>query len=91
MPCALKEHSTYSINMKAVQVLLDEKLLKELDRDAEVKQDGRSAVLRRAAAAYLGRKKRKALRAAYERAYGKSAGQADDFEGWTDEASWREE
>ena len=70
--------------MKAVQVLFDERLLKELDRDAEVRRDGRSAVLRRAASDYLRRKKRKAIRAAYERAYGMGAGRKDDFEGWND-------
>jgi len=87
---AAPDHSTYFINMKAVQVLFDERLLKELDRDAEVRRDGRSAVLRRAASAYLRRKQRTAIRAAYERAYGKTARREDDFEGWTDEASWPE-
>jgi metal-responsive CopG/Arc/MetJ family transcriptional regulator len=76
--------------MKAVQVLLDEKLLKELDRDAEVKRDGRSAVVRRATADYLRRKRRAAIRNAYERAYGKNAPLEDDFDGWTDEARWLE-
>jgi metal-responsive CopG/Arc/MetJ family transcriptional regulator len=76
--------------MKAVQVLFDDQLLKELDRDAEVKRDGRSAVLRRAAAAYLRRKRRADIRRAYERAYGSGAVQDDDFQGWADEASWLE-
>jgi predicted transcriptional regulator len=77
--------------MKAVQILLDDELLKELDRDAEVKRDGRSAVMRRAAAEYLRRKRRKGIREAYEKAYGKTAAREDDFEGWSREASWREE
>ena len=41
--------------MKPVQVLFDELLLKRLDADEEVRRDGRSAVLRRAAAEYLRR------------------------------------
>jgi metal-responsive CopG/Arc/MetJ family transcriptional regulator len=77
--------------MKAIQVLFDEKLLRELGRDAEVKRDGRSAVLRRAAAEYLRKKRRTGIRAAYERAYGKSADKRpDDFAGWSEEASWPE-
>jgi metal-responsive CopG/Arc/MetJ family transcriptional regulator len=78
--------------MKAVQVLFDEKLLADLGRDAEVKRDGRSAVLRRAAAEYLRKKRRAGIREAYERAYGPSAGKAsDDFAGWSEEASWPED
>lgn len=78
--------------MKAVQVLLDEKLLRDLGRDAEVKRDGRSAVLRRAAAEYLRKKRREGIRLAYERAYGRDAGKAqDDFAGWTQEGSWPED
>lgn len=78
--------------MKAIQVLFDEKLLRDLGRDAEVKRDGRSAVLRRAAAEYLRKKWRDEIRQAYERTYGPAAdtGQ-DDFTGWTAEASWPED
>ena len=43
--------------MKPIQVLFDEALLRRLDADAEVRKVGRSAVLRRAAAEYL-RKRR---------------------------------
>ena len=39
--------------MKSVQITLDEALLARLDQDDEVKRDGRSAVLRRAADLYL--------------------------------------
>jgi metal-responsive CopG/Arc/MetJ family transcriptional regulator len=78
--------------MKAIQVMFDERLLRELGRDAEVKRDGRSAVLRRAAADYLRRKRREGIRQAYERAYGPTAGKtADDFAGWSKEASWPED
>ena len=73
-------------------MLLDEKLLRDLGRDEEVKRDGRSAVLRRAAAEYLRKKRRDGIRRAYERAYGPGAGKVrDDFAGWTEEASWPED
>jgi metal-responsive CopG/Arc/MetJ family transcriptional regulator len=77
--------------MKAIQVLFDEKLLRDLGRDAEVKRDGRSAVLRRAAAEYLRKKRREGIRRAYERAYGPTAAKGDDFAGWTEEGSWPED
>ena len=45
--------------MKAIQITFDERLLEKLDSDEEVKREGRSAVIRRAVADYL-RKKRRA-------------------------------
>ena len=74
--------------MKAIQVTFDERLLKQLDADPEVKRDGRSLVLRRAAYDYLRRKRRTAIAAAYRKAYGKKG--AADFEGWVGEGSWPE-
>jgi len=41
------------IKMKAIRVTLDDALLARLDADEEVRRDGRSAVLRRAADQYL--------------------------------------
>ena len=58
--------------MKAVQVLFDENLLRRLDADAEVRADGQSAVLRRAADEYLRRRRAKRPSEAYRRAYGES-------------------
>jgi hypothetical protein len=40
--------------MKSIPVMFDEPLLQRLDADEEVKRDGRSAALRRAAAAFMG-------------------------------------
>lgn len=75
--------------MKAIQVTLDEPLLSALDADDEVKRDGRSAVLRRAAAEYLQRKRRISIAEAYRRGYG---GEADrEWAGWADEGAWPEE
>jgi metal-responsive CopG/Arc/MetJ family transcriptional regulator len=75
--------------MKAIQITLDEALLAALDSDDEVKRDGRSAVLRRAAADYLRRKRRSAIAEAYRRGY--SLGRDRDLEDWADEGTWPDE
>ena len=56
--------------MKPIQVMFDEQLLARLDSTDEVKQRGRSAVLRRAAEEYLRRRRRWAISEQYEKAYG---------------------
>ena len=77
-----------SIHMKAIQITFDERLLKALDADEEVKRDGRSVVLRRAAYEYLRRKRRRSIAEAYRRAYGRKG--APDLEGWAGEGAWPE-
>jgi hypothetical protein len=74
--------------MKPIQVLFDEPLLRRLDADEEVKRDGRSAVLRRAAAAYLRRRRARKISEAYRKAYAEGNGLGDEFTGWEAEASW---
>ena len=76
--------------MKAIQVTLDEKLLAELDADEEVRRDGRSAVLRRAAAEYLRRRRKRTIAEQYRSAYGAEPGLGQDFDGWPDEGTWPE-
>jgi len=76
--------------MKAIQITFDERLLARLDGDEEVKRDGRSAVLRRAVAQYLEKKRRSAIADAYRRGYGKHPARAE-FAAWADEAVWPEE
>ena len=73
--------------MRAIQITVDEKLLRALDADEEVKRDGRSAVMRRAVAGYLERKRRGKIREAYERAY-RDGGLGPDFEGWEEQGVW---
>ena len=73
--------------MKAIQITVDERLLRVLDADAEVRRDGRSAVLRRAAVAYLKRKRRHEISEMYRRAYAKPD---PEFEGWEGEGAWPE-
>jgi metal-responsive CopG/Arc/MetJ family transcriptional regulator len=76
--------------MKAVQVLFDEALLARLDADDEVRTDGRSAVLRRAAAEYLRRRRARKTAEAYRRAYGKRDRLDDELQGWPAEGAWPE-
>ena len=74
--------------MKAIQVMLDEELLSRLDASEEVQAEGRSAVLRRAAAEYLARRRKEATAAQYRQAYAGVAGLGAEFEGWEDQGSW---
>ncbi len=74
--------------MKPIQVLIDQPLLRLLDADEEVKQLGRSEVLRRAAAAYLRRSRARRIAEAYQRAYARGTALGDDWAGWEDEGSW---
>ncbi len=74
--------------MKAIQVTLDDALLERLDRDDEVRRDGRSAVLRRAADMYLRQRRRQAIADAYRGAYGGQRATGDELAGWSDEGVW---
>jgi metal-responsive CopG/Arc/MetJ family transcriptional regulator len=74
--------------MKAIQITLDEELLERLDGDEEVRRDGRSAVLRRAAELYLRQRRDDAIAAAYRRGYAEAGGIGPEFDGWSSEGSW---
>jgi metal-responsive CopG/Arc/MetJ family transcriptional regulator len=75
--------------MKAVQVMFDEDLLAELDETADVREKGRSAVLRRLTAEFLRRRREREIDAQYERAYGRVENPlGKEFEGWEDEGAW---
>lgn len=74
--------------MRTIQITIDERLLKALDRDREVKKLGRSAVLRRAAFDYLRRKRRKEIEDEYRRAYARPD---PELSGWTSEGAWPDE
>jgi metal-responsive CopG/Arc/MetJ family transcriptional regulator len=76
--------------MKAIQITFDERLLKRLDNDEEVKKEGRSAVIRRAVADYLRKKRRETIAETYHRAYSRLPTEAD-LSGWADEGVWPEE
>jgi hypothetical protein len=74
--------------MKPIQLLIDEPLLRRLDADEEVRQVGRSEVLRRAAAAYLRRSRARRIAEAYRKAYADRGGLGDDWAGWENEGAW---
>jgi hypothetical protein len=65
---------------------MDEELLRQLDSDPDVVARGRSAVVREAVAAYLTRRRGRAIAEAYRRGYG--GGAPEDLTGWADEAAW---
>jgi metal-responsive CopG/Arc/MetJ family transcriptional regulator len=75
--------------MKAIQVTLDEDLLRRLDATEEARAVGRSAVLRRALREYLSRRRRSEIAEAYSRAYGQ--GRVEELEGWGSEGVWPED
>lgn len=71
--------------------MLDEGLLRELDGTPEVSRDGRSAVVRRALAAYLRRQREEQIRERYRRAYSRNAGLGPEFAGWETRGTWPDE
>ena len=76
------------MDMKAIQVTFDEALLERLDRDPAVRERGRSAVLREAAAAYLVRTEAEAISDRYRRGYGDTAALDAELDGWAGEGTW---
>lgn len=74
--------------MKAVQVMLDERLLTELDATEEVRREGRSAVLRRALAAYLRRRRRETIADRYAQAYRDDDALGTEWAGWEEQGVW---
>ena len=69
--------------------MFEEALLAELDGTAEVREKGRSAVLRQLTSDFLRRRRRQEIDAQYERAYaGVDNPLGRDFEGWEDEGVW---
>jgi metal-responsive CopG/Arc/MetJ family transcriptional regulator len=77
--------------MKPVQVMLDPVLLALFDATEEVQREGRSAVLRRALAEYLERRRQRGIRERYRTAYANADGIAEDLSGWADEGTCPDE
>jgi len=77
--------------MKAIQITVDEELLKELDATEEVAREGRSAVFRRAAVEYLRQRREAAIDAQYEKAFRALPPQPGEFDGWKDAQVWPED
>ena len=74
--------------MKAVQVTLEENLLRELAADERVRRIGRSALLRELARDYLRRERERRIDEQYARAY--AGAQRDDprWRDWPDRGDW---
>ena len=68
--------------------MFDEALLAQLDRCDEVRREGRSAVLRRAAAEFLRHRQRAAIADQYRRAYAEVSELDGELVGWDEEGSW---
>jgi len=69
--------------------MFDEDLLAELDETADVREKGRSAVLRKLTSDFLRRRREQEIDAQYERAYsGVEEPLGKDFEGWEEEGIW---
>ena len=83
--------STTFIPMRAIQFTIDEELLRRLDADPEGKARGRSALLRRAVEEYLGRKRERAIRAAYRRGYREHPASEDELEVAPEARAWPDE
>jgi metal-responsive CopG/Arc/MetJ family transcriptional regulator len=75
--------------MKAIQILMDENLLRELDRQAKRSRTDRSKLIRTAAARYLGQLKRESLEAKHRRGY-EAAPTTDDVDAWQEIQAWPE-
>jgi hypothetical protein len=75
--------------MKAIQILIDGRCSSGSMQMREVKRDGRSAVLRRAVAEYLRRRRSRAIAESLP-ARVKGDGLGTDFAGWADEGAWPE-
>ena len=86
-----QKSSIIVIHMRAIQFTIDERLLARIDRDPEAKQIGRSAVIRRAIAAYLARKRTAEIREAYRRGYGASPPSEDEVGPWHTGQAWPDE
>jgi metal-responsive CopG/Arc/MetJ family transcriptional regulator len=77
--------------MKPIQVTFDEDLLAELDERPEVRERGRSAVLREAAAAYLVQRRTEDIERQYEQAYTRAPQSEAEVAEWEGVQAWGEE
>ena len=68
--------------------MFDEKLLARLDATPEVREKGRSAVLRDAVETFLRQHRRASITARYRQAYRKKKGLGKDFSGWEAQGTW---
>jgi predicted transcriptional regulator len=74
--------------VRAVKILFDEDLLAEFDATAEVREQGRSTVLRQLIKDFLRQHREREIDVQYERAYKEANSPlGEEFQGWEDESS----
>ncbi|TVR55985.1 MAG: ribbon-helix-helix protein, CopG family [Spirochaetaceae bacterium] len=76
--------------MKAVQVMIDEDTLRRLSETDEVREYGRSEVVRRALNQYLRKKEDEAIAARYRAAYKDAETLNQELGEWVAEGEWPE-
>lgn len=77
---------------RPVQISIDQKLLEEVDRDPQTRQQGRSAFVRDAIRLYLAAKHRRAIDAQIAKAFGGQAGDLlADVEATLEGQQWPDE
>jgi metal-responsive CopG/Arc/MetJ family transcriptional regulator len=77
---------------RPVQISIDAELLRRIDRDPEVRRNGRSAFIRSAVEFYLRARERRAVDAAIQRAYaGKSDAMKLEIESLIEGQEWPDE
>ena len=78
--------------MKPIQIMMDEKLLAQLDADGEVRRVGRSAVFRKIVAEYLKYRQHQEIARKYRQAYASNdAGLGAEFDEWENQGIWPKE
>jgi metal-responsive CopG/Arc/MetJ family transcriptional regulator len=74
---------------RSVQISIDEDLLREIDRQAETKDHGRSAFMRNAARLYLDVQRRRSTDREYAAGYGGKADEVwDEFSDLISRQAW---
>lgn len=69
--------------------MFDEDLLAELDETVDVREKGRSAVLRQLASDFVRQRREREIDAQYERAYKRvDVPLGEEFAGWENEGIW---
>ncbi len=74
--------------MKPVQIMFDEDTLRRLAESDEVKERGRSEIVRRAVDHYLRRREQETIARTYQNAYAATNQLEDELDGWPEEGEW---
>ena len=77
--------------MRPIQILMDEKLIREVDREAKRRRTDRSKLMRAALEAFLAEARRQALDERYRRGYEVKPQRRDEIEAWEEIQAWPEE